>query len=61
MRDSIQQPMDRFLHVGVEVHGVDDFHIAARRQLFERSADVGERLSEVFAAMGGDENESASR
>jgi hypothetical protein len=40
------------------VHGVDDLHVAARGQFFERLADIFKRLAEVFAAVGRDKDES---
>ena len=58
MRYVPEQPFHRLLHIRVEMHRVDNFHIPASSQGFQRGADIFERLPEILAAVGGDKNES---
>ena len=57
VRHAVQQSVDRFLHVWVQVDGVDDFHIAARCQLFEGGANIFKWLSKILASMSSHEDQ----
>ena len=57
MRNIYQKPADRFLHVGIEVDRVDDFHVPARGQRLNRLADILDRLSKIFTSMRSEQDQ----
>src|SRR5690349_25129187 len=49
--------MERFPHIGVEMHRNYNVDIAAGRECFERQANILQWLPKVLASMGGHQNE----
>lgn len=51
-----QDAVYRFLHLGVQVHRVNDLHVSPVGQRAQGLADVFKALPKVFAAVSGDED-----
>ena len=55
MLHALEQAIDRLLYIRVQMHRINDLHIAACSKLFQCIANVFEGLPKILASMGGDE------
>ena len=51
-----EKPMDRFLHVWVQMDGINDFHVAALCQFDQCLANIFHGFAEIFAAVRCDQD-----